>query len=40
MKPKAIEQLKGVVAMTPDPRWVPEHPSIKAKAEKLLAKLQ
>jgi len=40
MKSQAIEQLKGVVAMTPDPRWAPEHPSIKAKAQKLLAKLQ
>jgi len=40
MKAKAIEQLLGVVATTPDPRWAPEHPSIKAKAEKLLAKLR
>ncbi|HVN75882.1 MAG TPA: TRAP transporter TatT component family protein [Thermoanaerobaculaceae bacterium] len=40
MKGKAIDQLKGIVTMTPDPRWAPEHPSIRAKAEKLLAKLQ
>jgi tetratricopeptide (TPR) repeat protein len=39
MKDKAIEQLKGIVAMTPDPRWTAEHPSIKARAEKLLKKL-
>jgi len=40
MKAKAVEELKAIIAMTPDPRWAPEHPSIKAKAEKLLAKLQ
>ena len=40
MKDKAIAQLKEIVAMTPDPRWAAEHPQIKAKAEKLLAKLQ
>ncbi len=40
MKAKAIEQLQGVVAMTPDPRWAPEHPWVKARAEKLLAKLR
>ncbi len=40
MKAKAIEQLEGIVTMTPDPRWVPEHPQIKAQAEKLLAKLK
>ncbi len=40
MKAKAIEQLEGIVTMTPDPRWVPEHPQIKAQAEKLLAKLR
>jgi tetratricopeptide (TPR) repeat protein len=39
MKGKAIEQLRGIIAMTPDPRWAAEHPTIKAKAEKLLAKL-
>jgi tetratricopeptide (TPR) repeat protein len=39
MKPKAIEQLRAVLAMTPDPRWIAEHPLIKARAEKLLAKL-
>ena len=40
VKEKAVEQLKGIIAMTPDPRWAPEHPSIKAKAEKLLTKLR
>jgi tetratricopeptide (TPR) repeat protein len=40
MKGKAVEQLQGVIAMTPDPRWTPEHPTIKAQAEKLLAKLR
>jgi tetratricopeptide (TPR) repeat protein len=40
MKPKAIEQLSFVVTMTPDPRWVAEHPLIKARAEKLLARLR
>ncbi len=40
MKPKAIAQLEGIVAMMPDPRWAPEHPWIKAKAEKLLSKLK
>ena len=40
MKAKAIEQLQGIIAMTPDPRWTPEHPTIKAQAEKLLAKLK
>jgi len=40
MKAKAFEELKAIIGMTPDPRWAPEHPSIKAKAEKLLAKLQ
>ncbi len=37
-KPKAIELLKEIVAMTPDPRWVAEHPTIKARAQKLLDK--
>lgn len=40
MKAKAVEQLQGIIAMTPDPRWTPEHPTIKAQAEKLLAKLR
>jgi tetratricopeptide (TPR) repeat protein len=40
MKPKAIEMLKSIVSMTPDPRWAPEHTKIKADAEKLLDKLQ
>ena len=40
MKAKASERLREIVAMTPDPRWAPEHPWIKAQAEKLLKKLQ
>lgn len=40
MRAKAIEQCQHVVAMTPDPLWAPEHPSIKAMAEKLLKKLR
>ena len=40
MKDKAVEQLKAVVAMTPDPRWAPEHPYIKPQAEALLKKLR
>jgi len=39
MKVLAIQQLKAVVSMTPDPRWTAEHPWIKAQAEKLLKKL-
>jgi tetratricopeptide (TPR) repeat protein len=39
-RPDAIEMLKSIVAMTPDPRWAPEHPTIKADAEKLLKKLE
>ena len=38
MKEKAIEQVKAIIGMTPDPRWNAEYPSIKAKAEKLLQK--
>jgi len=38
--PKAVEQLKTVTTMTPDPRWEPEHPQIVAQAKKLLAKLE
>lgn len=38
MKEKALEQLNAIVAMTPDPRWVPEHPSIKEEAQRLLKK--
>lgn len=38
MKDKALEEVKAIVAMTPDPRWVPEHPSIKAEALRLLKK--
>jgi tetratricopeptide (TPR) repeat protein len=39
MKAKAIEQCRYVIAMTPDPRWAAEQPSIKAQAETLLKKL-
>ena len=39
-KVSTIQQLKEIVNMTPDPRWAPEHPWIKAQAEKLLKKLQ
>jgi tetratricopeptide (TPR) repeat protein len=39
-KARAVELLREVVAMTPDPRWAAEHPLIKAQAEKLLKKLQ
>ena len=39
MKDKAIAQLREIVSMTPDPRWVPEQPKIKAEAEVLLKKL-
>lgn len=38
MKEKALEQVKFIIAMTADPRWVPEHPSIKAQAQRLLDK--
>jgi tetratricopeptide (TPR) repeat protein len=39
MKDKAIGQLKEILSMTPDPRWAPEQPKIKAEAEVLLRKL-
>jgi tetratricopeptide (TPR) repeat protein len=39
-KPDAVRLLKEIVEMTPDPRWAPEHPWVKAQAEKLLKKLQ
>lgn len=39
MKSQAVEQLKAVIEMTPDSRWAPEHPSVVAKARKLLRKL-
>jgi tetratricopeptide (TPR) repeat protein len=39
-KADAIQQLREIVGMTPDPRWAPEHPWVKAQAEKLLKKLQ
>jgi len=38
MKDKAMEMVKAIIAMTPDPRWVPEQPSIKAQAQKYLDK--
>lgn len=39
LKSKAVEQLRAIVEMTPDPRWAPEHPSVVAKAQALLRKL-
>ena len=39
-KGKAIEQLRAIVTMTPDPRWAPEFPGTRAKAEALLRKLE
>lgn len=39
-KANAVQQLEEVINMTPDPRWTPEHPWIKAQAEKLLKKLR
>lgn len=38
-KEKAKEQLRTILAMQPDPRWAPEHPSIRTDAEKLLKKM-
>ncbi len=38
MKEKAMEQLKAIISMTPDPRWAPEHTVIKAEALRLLDK--
>lgn len=38
-KEKAREQLRALLAMQPDPRWAPEHPAIRADAERLLKKL-
>lgn len=35
---RAVALLKEIVATPPDPRWVPEHASIKATAERLLKK--
>lgn len=40
MKAKAIEQLRFVIDVAPDPRWAPEHPWIKAQAEAMLKKLR
>lgn len=37
-KPRAIQLVKEIIAMTPDPLWAAEHPAIKAKAEKFLDK--
>ena len=39
-KEEAAELCRFVIAMEPDPRWTPEHPSIKAQAEKLLRKVE
>jgi tetratricopeptide (TPR) repeat protein len=40
MKDKALEQVRFIIAMTPDERWAPEHDSIKTQAEALLKKLE
>jgi len=37
-KAKAVGLLREILSEPPDPRWVPEHASIKARAEKLLKK--
>lgn len=37
-KDRAIALVKEIIAMTPDPRWAPEHANIKATAEKFLKK--
>jgi len=37
-KDRAISLVKEIIAMTPDPRWAPEHVNIKATAEKFLKK--
>ncbi len=37
-KDRAIALVRQVVSMTPDPRWAPEHRTIKARAQKLLDK--
>jgi len=39
MKDKARELCQGILTMTPDPRWAPEHPWVKRQAEALLRKL-
>ena len=39
MDEKAREQLRTILAMTPDPRWKAEHPAIRSQAEALLKKL-
>lgn len=39
-KARAIELCRSVVTMTPDPRWAAEHPLIRARAQKLLKKLE
>ncbi len=40
MRREAVEQLRSVLDMTPDPRWEAEHPAIVAKARALLRKLE
>lgn len=35
---RAVALLKEILAGPPDPRWIPEHPHIKAQAETLLKK--
>ena len=37
---KAIEQLRFILEMTPDPRWAQEHSWIVRDAERLLRKLE
>lgn len=39
MKKQALDLVREIVDKAPDPRWAPEYPSIKARAEKLLRKL-
>ncbi len=39
MKKRALELVHKILDNPPDPRWAPEYPSIKARAEKLLRKL-
>ncbi len=39
MKKQALDLVHKILDNPPDPRWAPEYPSIKARAEKLLRKL-
>ncbi len=38
-KARALELVRSILEMTPDPRWAAEHPTIRARAEKLQKKL-